>query len=1480
MQPKPIKLTRCSLNLGELHRLKDFEYINPEFECVDDDGKEFSAKMRLHISEPLDKLIIADPRAFPDEGVLANSVGSRILQRRRSFRDQTAATKVKRTKEAVGVQFHEISESEIKRALLNGYDFEGEVGGCNGTGSKEIAFTCHDPNIIGGGNTILFRLVNWLAELGVQVSIYSCGSLPTWTRVEARFFCFENYDRMFEAISEDVVVLYSMWHIEPMLRTKPRGKKIYHLRQIYEPYHYGDDFQSTMAGKPAITLLESLPIGTICISPHLRDFYKRFNGRESLLLTNGIDNGTFYPATNVRSSTAFKRILSVGDPEHYVKGGHVLAEALRLLGQRRQDLVIEWLVVSGTRRTEEHGKSPLPDNVVPRHLAGLSPTQMRKQYQAADLFVNAALYEGFGLPTIEAMACGVPVVQCDNHGLDFIVEHERDCLVVPPADATALAHAIERLLDDEGSCQKLRKGGFETAAKHSLVPQFKGFVAVFSQLLGETFPEKVVSIISTRLAAGSRVANDGRVRMSSPNKKAPFRPLVSVVIPTYNQAGYLREALDSLLKQTYQHWEAVVMNDGSTDATQEVMAEYAEKDGRIRIFTKANGGITSALNAGLEQARGEFFCWLSSDDLFYPTKLELQVRAYEQLDDRYALVYGNYDILDGDAGVLNEQPSRPSHMRGAEFPEALKFDFIDGCTVMIRMQVMREVDGFNPYYRHSQDMELWVRIASRGYWFWMLKQKLTIRRVHFAQSSTVNMIHCRYDAACMINYYLEHFHFLELYRYFDFNSAEGIARFVRHFVGRMTETEANVNNPLIQQKFWDWFLLGLEALPLRNQNIVLRNCLVEMLRQRQTTTKMTFYLAKCLSAIRSERRFVPTAIEFSVKGRDIRQDNREADPFLDTLFQYGTDLLINATLPLFGQELYFHNTNKVVDSPFKLGHSALRYLAQFPNRYQELVRPYSAIEDIPATEAEALALFCLLRFSADAEILLRSYNVQTESAESVQEADDAISAKQGELGPELAKICAQAPTTTIFYHWYALTLAAAGSTSAAIQQMSKAVQVGHVNFDARMVRRVVAWTAEVKDTGQARFLFGGLATLASELGGSQELIASGIQSVQQLLPVPPEFIFTSYDCGLPEAVVSTCCVTPFLNGHFKLDTECLDQQGRRFLSTGVLKYQEEFEPTRCTDVEQNKDYLLTATSLWKLWSANYNFAAASSLVFRKIFKEKQTPSVAFTLPAASVMSGGAAMAVRFANWLCDLGVEVAVYSGDAPPTWTKLKARFSQIPDDSERYGAIAEDVIIAFSVLELPRLLRHHTRPKRIFHLAQVMEDFHYHGYSFESLMRPKGIFRILHALPVGRISVSRHIRDYLQEAYQQQSYLVRNGIDLKIFSPGRKRAISDRLVVLTVGNPERLLKGVAEVKSALALFSQRNPGFQCQLIVASGQEIAIEKRLTQSAGLGVTYLTNLSREEMALLYQRADIYVNAAWYEGFGLPTIEAMASGVPVV
>ncbi len=106
--------------------------------------------------------------------------------------------------------------------------------------------------------------------------------------------------------------------------------------------------------------------------------------------------------------------------------------------------------------------------------------------------------------------------------------------------------------------------------------------------------------------------------MSSPN------PFVSIVIPVYNGANYLREAIESALGQTYPDVEVIVVNDGSNDGgkTRDVALSFGN---RIRYLEKTNGGVATALNLGVREMRGELFAWLSHDDVYYPEKIARQV---------------------------------------------------------------------------------------------------------------------------------------------------------------------------------------------------------------------------------------------------------------------------------------------------------------------------------------------------------------------------------------------------------------------------------------------------------------------------------------------------------------------------------------------------------------------------------------------------------------------------------------------------------------------------------------------------------------------------------------------------------------------------------------------------------------------------------------------------------------------------------------
>ena len=164
------------------------------------------------------------------------------------------------------------------------------------------------------------------------------------------------------------------------------------------------------------------------------------------------------------------------------------------------------------------------------------------------------------------------------------------------------------------------------------------------------------------------------------------RNLVSVVIPTYNRAGTIGRAVDSVLSQDYPHLEVVVVDDGSTDDTADLMAEKYTGDGRVRFFQYPNGGCCVARNRGLREARGEFVAMLDSDDYWLPGKLSLQVRIL-QANPGLSMVWSDMDAVDVSGQVVYRRYLREMYSGYKYFPALL--DLFDS--------EQRTEDGV-PYY--------------------------------------------------------------------------------------------------------------------------------------------------------------------------------------------------------------------------------------------------------------------------------------------------------------------------------------------------------------------------------------------------------------------------------------------------------------------------------------------------------------------------------------------------------------------------------------------------------------------------------------------------------------------------------------------------------------------------------------------------------------------------------------------------------------
>ena len=186
-------------------------------------------------------------------------------------------------------------------------------------------------------------------------------------------------------------------------------------------------------------------------------------------------------------------------------------------------------------------------------------------------------------------------------------------------------------------------------------------------------------------------------------------PMVSVVIPTYNRASMIARAVRSILTQTFEDWELIVVDDASTDNTEAVVSSFTDPRIRYRKH-QVNRGGSAARNTGIRNARGEYVAFLDSDDEWLPNKLELQVEAFEDSDGDIGLIY---------TGLINQYRNEESIELVPKYRGNLRRNLLiqnvvgSTSTPMIRKDVLVSVGGFDPRFPARQDLDLWVRIAKK-----------------------------------------------------------------------------------------------------------------------------------------------------------------------------------------------------------------------------------------------------------------------------------------------------------------------------------------------------------------------------------------------------------------------------------------------------------------------------------------------------------------------------------------------------------------------------------------------------------------------------------------------------------------------------------------------------------------------------------------------------------------------------------------------
>lgn len=210
---------------------------------------------------------------------------------------------------------------------------------------------------------------------------------------------------------------------------------------------------------------------------------------------------------------------------------------------------------------------------------------------------------------------------------------------------------------------------------------------------------------------------------------------ISVIMPTYNSAHFISKSIESVLSQTYPNWELIIVDDGSTDNTRDIVNKYIQLDKRIKYFFQQNKGVSSARNKGISISNGVFVAFLDSDDLWLPQKIAIQTNdivhynadlvccdayhfstdftQYDSLEivDRQILKYESYYGISGIKQLLSKNP-------------------ISTLTVMCKRESVLTSGGFSENLRKAEDYHLWNKLLFNGFKILKTNDKLAAYRVH------------------------------------------------------------------------------------------------------------------------------------------------------------------------------------------------------------------------------------------------------------------------------------------------------------------------------------------------------------------------------------------------------------------------------------------------------------------------------------------------------------------------------------------------------------------------------------------------------------------------------------------------------------------------------------------------------------------------------------------------------------------------------
>jgi glycosyltransferase involved in cell wall biosynthesis len=311
------------------------------------------------------------------------------------------------------------------------------------------------------------------------------------------------------------------------------------------------------------------------------------------------------------------------------------------------------------------------------------------------------------------------------------------------------------------------------------------------------------------------------------------KPFFSIVVPIYNEERFIREALDSILAQTDLDWEALLVDDGSTDFTPQILDEYAITDSRFRVFHKINGGQSTAINKGVQEARGQWLCWLSGDDYFDPKKLELN-RKWIQHYPGIKFFFTGFWLINPDGSKtaysldwLNLE--NPNY----HLISLLRANYVMGISICVERESWRRNGGFDETLRYAHDLDMWLRLMLNTPTKYLPDRTCTMRN-HAGQESARFPLAGLFDSSKSAIRLINAHPFSDLFPNVDLNDHQTALDVLSHTL-RFTACEPTSNyymlgfHPLLQLRIMEWiFGEGMDPVFSKQLKKILYQCALEM----------------------------------------------------------------------------------------------------------------------------------------------------------------------------------------------------------------------------------------------------------------------------------------------------------------------------------------------------------------------------------------------------------------------------------------------------------------------------------------------------------------------------------------------------------------------------------------------------------------------------------------------------------------------------